>query len=82
MNNSKTLEYGEILNLVRYWSSAKRLNLVQEILGTVTSDLEEATTAERNTLPQALGLLVTDRPTPSDEEIKEWLAEYRIEKYG
>jgi hypothetical protein len=82
VSSSKTLDYADILNLVRRWPSAKRLNLVQEILGTVSSDLETTTTGSSNTLSQALGLLTKDRPAPSDQQVREWLAEYRLEKYG
>ena len=82
MNSSETLDYAGILNLVRRWPSAKRLSLVQEILGTVSSDLKTTTKGESNTLTQALGLLAADQPAPSDQQIREWLAEYRLEKYG
>ena len=38
--------------------------------------------ARRRTLSQALGLLATDEPAPSDAEVTEWLREARLEKYG
>ena len=82
MNSSETLEYSDILTVVRRWPSAKRLSLVQEILGTVILDLETTATGASNTLTQALGLLATDQPPPSDQQIREWRAEYRLEKYG
>lgn len=34
------------------------------------------------TLSQALGLLATDQPAPTDAEVEQWLAEVRLEKYG
>ncbi len=37
---------------------------------------------KRNTLKDALGLLATDQPPPSDEEVQMWLDEHRMEKYG
>jgi hypothetical protein len=82
VSRSETLKYSDILDVVRRWPSAKRLDLVQEILGTVTSDLKTTTTGTSNTLTQALGLLATDQPAPSDQQVREWLAEYRLEKYG
>jgi len=40
------------------------------------------TRPKRNTLEKALGLLYTGKPAPSDAEVKEWLHEHRMEKYG
>jgi uncharacterized protein (DUF433 family) len=36
----------------------------------------------RRTLDRALGLLATDGPAPTDDEIKQWLDDHRMEKYG
>lgn len=36
----------------------------------------------KRTLQRALGLLATDGPTPTDEDIEQWLDEHRQEKYG
>ncbi len=37
---------------------------------------------KKQTLSQALGLLATSAPPPSEEEVKQWLEEHRTEKYG
>jgi hypothetical protein len=37
---------------------------------------------EHNTWERAQGLLKTDRPAPTDEEVKQWLEERRMQKYG
>ena len=36
---------------------------------------------KRDTLSQALGLLATDNPPPSDSEVKVWLEDTRLRKY-
>lgn len=36
----------------------------------------------KRTLQRALGLLATDGPAPTDEDIERWLDEHRQEKYG
>lgn len=36
----------------------------------------------QRTLDRALGLLATDQPAPTDEEVEQWLEEHRQEKYG
>ena len=33
------------------------------------------------TLSQALGLLATDQPAPTDADVEKWLTEARLEKY-
>ena len=59
---------------------ARRYALIQDLLKTIEPRAEEV---ERpDTLGQALGLLATDQPSPSDEEAARWLHERRTEKYG
>jgi hypothetical protein len=77
MNSSLT--YQQILEAVRQWPDARRLTLVQDVLKTLEP---EARLRQKQTLPQALGLLETSAPPPSDEEIRQWLEDHRTEKYG
>jgi hypothetical protein len=77
----ETLDYETVLNIVYKWPAVSRLTLIQDILKTLQSELE-VPRLQRNTLEQALGLLATDQPPPTDEEIKQWLVEHRLEKYG
>lgn len=37
---------------------------------------------KKNTLKKALGLLATNGPAPTDEEVEQWLREHRLEKYA
>lgn len=76
----ETTSYETILDIVHHWPPANRLMLMQDILKSL---LPEPTPAppRRRTLAQALGLLATDQP-PSDDEVKQWLVEHRLEKYG
>lgn len=77
MNQSPT--YQQVLEIVRQWPDARRFTLVQDVLKTLEP---EAHPRKKQTLSQALGLLATSAPPPSDEEIKQWLEEHRTEKYG
>ena len=81
MNVSETTNYNTILKIVHSWSPATQLALVQDILKTLSLELLSAR-SQRNTLEQALGLLATDHPAPTNAEVSQWLAEHRLEKYG
>ena len=74
-------EYENILKIVREWPTARRFTLVQDLLKTLAPS-QESPIPKRETLRRALGLLSSDQPAPSDEDIRSWLNEHRMEKYG
>lgn len=74
------LNYESVLRTVHGWPAAKRFLLIQDLLKTI--EPAETPSPRPATLGQALGLLATDQPAPSDEETRRWLAEHRSEKYG
>lgn len=80
-SSSETNSYESIFEIVREWTPAQRFHLVQDILKTL-APREEPMRAKRQTLQKALGLLATDQPPPTDEEVRRWLDERRREKYG
>jgi len=80
MNQSEMSSYEGILNIVRQWPIAQRVTLVQDVLKTLAPEVERMR-APRRTLEKALGLISTQQPAPTDEEIRQWLDEYRLEKY-
>lgn len=73
--------YEAVLQTIRQWPLERRLSLVQDVIRTMKSDMEQPR-SKKDTLSSALGLLATDRPAPSDEEVQRWLDEHRLEKYG
>ena len=77
----ETMNYETILKTVHNWPPAHRLMLMQDILKSLMPELVSAR-PKRNTLEEALGLLATDKPAPSDAEVEQWLVERRLEKYG
>lgn len=81
MDTINAPSYETILQVVSSWPVDKRLILIQDVLKTVVPPTE-APRPRRRTLAQARGLLATDRPPPSDEEVEQWLEEHRMEKYG
>jgi hypothetical protein len=86
MGDIQTITYENILRVIHNWPLSERLNLVQDILKTLAPELKNSKLSvshtRRNTLKEALGLLATHQPPPSDEEIQDWLDEHRREKYG
>ena len=73
--------YKAVIEIVRGWPPASRFSLVQDVLKTLAPEVEHFR-SKRNTLEKALGLLATSQSAPSDAEVRQWLDEYRMEKYG
>lgn len=81
MTATNTADYQTILTIVRDWPPAQQFMLVREVLRTLAPDAG-ARPPGRETLAAARGLLATDRPAPTDQEITRWLEERRTERYG
>jgi hypothetical protein len=81
MSTAEKTDYEQVLRIVRTWTAAQRFTLVQEVLKTL-APVETSDRASRKTLDAARGLLATDHPAPTDEEIAQWLDEARNERYG
>ncbi len=74
-------EYASVRAKVLQWSVEQRTALVHELIDTIARP--QSTGVQRvGTLHTALGLLRTSNPAPSDEQVQNWLDEYRTEKYG
>ncbi len=80
MNQVET-NYDGVLNTIRQWTFARRYALLQDVLKTLAPE-EGQPRVQKQTLQQALGLLATDQPAPTDAEIERMLAEHRLEKYS
>ena len=82
MNTSETTNYENVIQLIHTWSPARRFSLVQDILNSLAPNLAPSPPRTKSTLQEALGLLATDRPAPSDAEVQQWLEERRMGKYA
>lgn len=69
-----------IIQEVKSWPSEDRAALAHEILCDLRP--QPLDPPPRNTLAQARGLLRTDQPPPTDEQVEQWIEEYRMHKYG
>ena len=79
MNQTESPSYQQVLEVVSRWSDVRRFTLVQDVLKTLEP---EKRPHQKQTLQQALGLLETTVQPPSDEEVKQWIEDHRMEKYG
>ncbi len=78
------LDREAILEVVRTWPADQQVLLAHEILRRVRGQsalVKEPPVAPPNSKGLA-GLLTTDQPPPTDEEVERWLDEHRMEKYG
>jgi hypothetical protein len=81
MDTQENTDYDTILQIIANWPPNRRFVLVQDVLKTLAPAVEPPR-PRRKTLHEARGLLATDQPPPTDEQIQQWLDERRMEKYG
>lgn len=74
---SDELNYEDVLSIVGSWSLTLRTALARDILSMPTNqaEIEER---RRNALAKLRGFLKTDKPPPSDEQVRQWLDERRM----
>jgi hypothetical protein len=83
MSTAETLEIAEVVQRVRSWPTVMSIALAWQILETL-----EGPPGPPSNLPCGLSsaevaaLMKTDKPAPDDTMVKQWIADYRMEKYG
>lgn len=75
------VQYDEVVRQVRTWPAEQRYRLIQDLLRTIHPAADVPSPA-RDTLSEAWGFLKTEAPPPTDEEVRQWLDEARMEKWG
>ena len=58
------------------------LAFVRFLTSRIPTPRHEAARTGESTLGKAVGLLRTGQPAPADEQVREWLAEERLRRYG
>lgn len=71
----------EVMERVREWDAAVRIDLARQILETVVPP-QIPKPPKKRTLEEIHGLLKIDGPAPTDEECKKIIEEERLKKYG
>lgn len=71
-----------ILATVSNWPVEERLELINRLLESVRLSAETRRSERALALQRLRGLLVSEKPAPTDEEVATWLDEHREQKYG
>jgi hypothetical protein len=85
MNAMENLDIAAVVQRVKSWPAPMRIALARQILETVEGP---ATPAPPSKLPrgpsatEVATLLKTDKPAPDDATVRQWIDDYRTEKYG
>ncbi len=78
----ETATVDDVLQLIRQWPPDQQISLVQSVLQSLAPKMGQLKRQPKDTLDQALGLLATTAPAPSDAQVQAWLEERRTEKYS
>lgn len=82
------LDHDTILRAIQQWPRERQIELAREILSASAQERQNGETETPQPSQQGdswmrlIGILATDQPPPTDEEIERWLEERRIERYG
>ncbi len=84
--------YDEVVQTVRQWPRGAQANLAQVIIHELSQEArgEQLDTTHPKIEPRDRGAILewirtrpdTGLPPPTDEEVAQWIDEYRMEKYG
>ena len=70
--------FDSVLNEVTAWPPEHRATLAQVLIESLRRDVPR----RKPTIDQIIGIARGDGPTPSDEQVKQWIDEHRTRKYG
>jgi hypothetical protein len=79
MNATETSAITEVVQRVQSWPAPMRISLARQILRTLEGPAAPSK-LPRGPSAQVAAMLGTDKPTPDDATIKQWIADYRLEK--
>lgn len=83
MGAAESTELADVLNRVRTWPVANRIELVKQVLETLTPAAPEPSPLLRGpSAAEIMEAFKTDQPAPDDATVRQWIDEHRMEKYG
>ncbi len=85
MASAAPSDLAQVLDVVKAWPVDMRISLARRILETVERSpaASEKSGARRGKPVEALiGMGAGSGPPPTDEDVRRWLGERRMEKYG
>jgi hypothetical protein len=74
------MTYQEIVAEIGHLSIEERLRLIEQLARSVQADL--APSRRGSSLERLQGILKTDGPPPTDEDVREMITDYLIEKHS
>jgi hypothetical protein len=81
MNVLEPTAYRDVFEIVRQWPPEARRDLVRDVEKTLAGE-RRARPSRGFSADEAIGLLKSDRPAPTDEECDRILEEELMRKYG
>ncbi len=83
MTDVQYQEIHDVVQRIQHWPAPMRIMLARQVLQRLEIELEPPSTLPRGpTAAEVAAMFKTDKPAPDDETVKQWLDEYRMEKYG
>ncbi|HFE66490.1 MAG TPA: hypothetical protein ENJ93_04425 [Chloroflexi bacterium] len=80
MEKVQTSDHQKILQTIYAWPADQQIDLTHELLKRAAGKTNAA--RKQDYFQEMLGLLATDEPPPTDEEVERILAEERMKKYS
>jgi hypothetical protein len=83
MSTAEATELTDVLNRVKTWPVENRIALVKQVLETLTPATSGRASVPRGpSAAEIIDAFKSDRPPPDDATVRQWIDEYRMEKYG
>ena len=83
MSTQSLSTYADVIRAIASWPRERRLALLRHLVATIDDDHPDVKERRRReALDQLEGILASDAPPPTDEEVARWLQEERLKKYG
>lgn len=80
ISDAELAAYREVVNRARQLPVSLRIDLAQAMLGSLRD--ETSAPKQRNSYRRIAGRMKTNKPAPSDEDVRQMLDEARLERYG
>jgi hypothetical protein len=83
MSAAEATELTDVLDRVKTWPVENRIALVKQVLETLTPATSGRSSVPRGpSAAEIIEVFKSDRPPPDDATVRQWIDEYRMEKYG
>jgi hypothetical protein len=82
MSTTEAEDLARVWNQVRNWPPRLQLSLARRILDAVDAAETPAPVTRGKPVSALIGLGAGEGEPPSDETVRRWIDEHRVEKYG